>query len=110
MRRYKAGVFRPYLRFLSNNAFFFGTDAYVFKTFGPRYFALYIRVLDPLPSDLTANEVWEIVVCLGTVLRQWELERTILFSALDVLWAIVKKVTANELALSNYYCGIRQGD
>lgn len=106
LRKYKAAVFRPYLRFLSNSSFFFTMDAFIFKTFGPRYFTFYIHVLDPIPSDLTAKEVWEIVTYLGTVLRQWELERTILFPALDVLWSIMKKVAANELVLDNYYCAI----
>ena len=71
---------------------------------------LYIHFLDPLPSDLGAKEVWEIVLCLGTILRQWELDRSILFSALDLLREIVKKVIAKELVLNSFYCaGGRRG-
>ena len=109
VRKYKAEVFRPYLHFLSNSSFFFNTDAYVLKTFGLRYFNLYIHLLDPVPNDLSAKEVWEIVLCLGNVLRQWELEQSVLFSALDVLRTIVKKVIAKELALNTFYGTVQRG-
>ena len=50
------------------------------------------------------------MLCLGTILRQWELDRSILFSALDLLREIVKKVIAKELVLNNFYCaGGRRG-
>lgn len=104
LRLYKSEVFRPYLFYLSNFFFFFSTDHYSLDLFASRAYPLYVRILDPLPSDLTTSEIWLIIVNLGIMLRQWDLKSSVLFSGLKILQSIVKKIEMKDYDCGTKYC------
>ena len=104
LRLYKSGIFRPYLFYLSNFFFFFSTDHYSLDLFASRAYALYVRILDPLPNDLKPSEIWLIIVNLGIMLRHWDLKSSVLFSGLKILQNLVRKIELKECDCGDKYC------